>query len=43
VPMEKSKTIEYPGTSIQNQPGPAFGFLLTQWLSYSILFNNRVY
>jgi hypothetical protein len=29
VPMEKSKTIEYPETSIQDQPGLASVFVAT--------------
>jgi len=39
----KSKNIQYPGTSIQNQPIPAMGFVVTAYIEYIILCNYRVY
>ena len=38
----KSKNIQYPGTSIQDQPIPAMVFVVTAYIEYIILCNYRV-
>jgi len=35
----KSKNIQYPGTSIQNQPILAMVFVVTTYIEYIILYN----
>ena len=38
----KSKNIQYPGTSIQNQPALAMIFVVTAYIEYIISCNYRV-